>query len=259
MNSSKKELTFSDKKKLSRLESCEDNIKSNQAAFLSCCNSVAEIIRDELWKLSEHATKEEYFQNKWGWGMKRAYQLAKASEITEALPKKLSTNVENEGQARAIAKVPSERREEVLEKAKESGGVTASSIEAASKSIKQGKVIQLDKNGRPIPDAVLPDWERAEETATHLRSLISEVKCAVAKGLKDQDIIFRELHNPDIASLEANHYTLSQILPFSICTTCSGQEGKKKCRLCNGRGFISKFRFDQCVPAETKALLIRKK
>ena len=202
-------------------------------------------------------TFKAYCEERWGKTKQRVWQMIKAIEIRDSLRGKSQQLLTNEGQARALAEAPPETRSKVIQEVAKSGPVTAKHITDAIERLEKTET-KIDKVGQPIPKDILADWNRAEEIGTHLRNLVSQVKCAVKNGIEEQDIIFSELHNTDIAPIEGTHYTLSQILPHSVCTACKGHE-KKKCRLCLGRGFISKFRFEQCVDSETKKVLNIKK
>ena len=86
----------------------------------------------ELSKVPTENRVEAYCQKKWGWSEKRASHLIIASEVVKTLPTQNSTIVENEGQARQLAKVPIEKRVEVLTVAQEAGPVTAKTIHEAA-------------------------------------------------------------------------------------------------------------------------------
>lgn len=219
-------------------------------------------IRDEHLYREDYKSFEEFCETEYNWQRDNAYKLINASETKKSLPANVEIFIQNPAQANALAAVPPSQREAVIADVAKQGEVTAAAITEAAKKLaaeknppKEPFVWRDHTNAaRVIPDDIAADWCRAEQTGKDLRALVSEAKCAVQKGLKEQDIIFCELHNTDIAPMEQAAYSLKQIMPYALCTTCHGKN-RKKCTLCKGRGFISQFRFDQCVPMETKKFL----
>lgn len=108
----------------------------------------------------------------------------------------------------------------------------------------------FDKTGFPIPDGLLEDWMRAETISKSVLDKISDVKCIVENGINEGDLIFTELHNPDIAQIKSVFTTLKQLRPFAVCPKCNGI--RANCDLCKQKGFLSEFRWEQCVPSEMK-------
>lgn len=209
-------------------------------------------LRDERLYRNDWNSWEEYVRDRFQISRTRAHQLIDASEIKLS---PIGDKIENEGQARAIALVPEKDRPKVLAKAEKAGGITAASITEAAESLekKKDRVIELDKTDCVIPENIIEDWHRAEATASDLLSKLSDVKCALEAGINDQDLIFRELHNTDIAAVKSFVTKIKGVRPYAVCPTCSGHQ-KAKCILCRGRGFMSEFLWKQCVPAEVKTI-----
>ena len=111
----------------------------------------------------------------------------------------------------------------------------------------------LDSMGFPIPEKVLPVWVRkseVEEMVGYVEELIQCLKYAEAS----QDVLWHELAFQGV--LTDLHNVLQRVkvaLPYTVCTNCQGQL-PETCRLCNGKGFISKFRFDNVVPEEMREM-----
>lgn len=217
-------------------------------------------IRDgELYK-HEYPTFEAFCLTEYDFKVRRAYQLIEAAEVKASLKNvQHVAHLENPRQAAALAAVPEEDRETVLETAAETGKVTAKSItEAAAKVApaappKPTKAIHLDKTGYPIPDGILDDWERAEGFGATLRR-ISEIKCLVDDGLKDDDyVLFAEITNSTIATLKNAYSELAQVIPYAVCPTCQGHN-RDSCTLCRRRGFLSRFKFETCVPEDLRKI-----
>ena len=244
MKNTKAELTVSEE---TRYEILKRKIKAGIDTAFGVGLALTEIRDNELYR-ADYDTFEEFCKTEYEIERRRAYQLIEAAEM------KMCTNgtqIENERQARALANVAPEDRKEVMDEVKKGGKVTAAAIAAAAKKVKP-KTIELDKEGHPIPDEIMEDWNRAEGFSEMLRK-ISEVRCALQKGFDAGDIVFAELTNGVIAETSSLYGTLKSVIPHSVCTTCQGH-GRKKCSLCKGRGFISHFAYKMFVPEEIKVL-----
>ena len=92
-------------------------------------------ISDRRLYRETHSTFEEYCRDKWKVTARRAYQLCEAAEVVKALPENVNncshSLIQNEGQARELARVPVENRVAVLEAAGDNGKVTAATIRQA--------------------------------------------------------------------------------------------------------------------------------
>jgi DnaJ-class molecular chaperone len=89
-----------------------------------------------------------------------------------------------------------------------------------------------------------------------LLGLISDARAAIRKQNQD-DRIFVELRIREVVAILNEAYReFAVAVPYAVCTTCQGQ-APDTCRLCQGRGVISKHRYTSCVPSELKE--IRKK
>jgi hypothetical protein len=122
---------------------------------------------------------------------------------------------------------------------------------ASSKEVK-------DPLGRIIPTAVLKYWNRAEEPKILMKS-IDEVAKHLKSASDHKDPMYGELHFQGVmADLGKVMDNLKTVIPYCVCTLCQGHpemQPKGECRLCYGRGLISKFRYDVLVTKETKAIV----
>lgn len=109
------------------------------------------------------------------------------------------------------------------------------------KVIEVAEVI-LDDTGCEIPEDLVPLWNRRNEITEHL-SALSDLKCAVAKALKDEDPLYFEINNSLVSMLQNCYGTMQLAKPFAVCTSCNGRN-KDKCALCKGRGLLSKYRYE---------------
>jgi len=228
----------------------ELTIKSTQGAFIACGRAL-EAIRDGKLYRAEYPTFEKYCEGKWGWKRAHAYRLIEAAEIVDSMKMSpIGDKIETESQARALAAVPTEQREEVLTRASSKGRPTALRISEEAK--KEGPVVDLDRTGYPVPERAMKYWKRADEMQD-LLNLISAARSAIRKQ-NQEDRIFVELHLQQIISILNDAYSQFQLaVPYAVCTTCQGQ-APDTCRLCTGRGVISKFRYNTLVPSDLKAV-----
>lgn len=120
-------------------------------------------------------------------------------------------------------------------------------------AVPQEKEVRRDKTGFPIPEAILPLWSRCEDIQDHL-SAISALRGALRSAQESNDIAWVEVsYSTVLAGLDQAYASLRTIKPHAVCPTCQGKLATN-CTLCKGRGFISEFRWDTCVPRETKEL-----
>jgi hypothetical protein len=135
------DLTQSEAERLAELESA---IERGKKTFIEVGNALAEI-RDRRLYRRDWPTFEAYCIFHWGWSRQRSYQLIEAAAVVKLLPDALSTIVDAESQARELAKVAAEDRENVMREVIRRGSVTASAIQKVARELK-GKV------ERPAPD-----------------------------------------------------------------------------------------------------------
>jgi hypothetical protein len=157
-------ITLSESKRLIALE---QTIEAGRKTFVEVGLALAEI-RDARLYRSDFDTFEAYCQKKWGFTKTYANNLIAGADVVKQLPEKLTTIVVSEGQARELAKVPAEKRVEVLKAAQESGPVTAKTIHEAAAVIvpqtrKEKLAARLEYLGLP------PDRDPSQRTVESLR------------------------------------------------------------------------------------------
>jgi len=128
-----------------RLAELEKVINRGKKSFIEVGMALAEIRDLRLYRLT-FKTFEGYCREKWGWGRQRAYELIAASEAARLLPEAVNQNVihglQNERQARVIARIPKAVRAEVLEAVIEAGPVTARAIHEAAEKAGRAEVVE---------------------------------------------------------------------------------------------------------------------
>jgi len=109
-----------------------------------------------------------------------------------------------------------------------------------------------DSVGRVIPDVCAEVFQRAGD-ARHLLKMVSEVRCALEKAQNTKDPVFSEINFSGArAAADRLYDALTVAVPYAVCPSCQGNAKLTGCRLCSGRGAISRFKWDTCVPEETK-------
>lgn len=112
---------------------------------------------------------------------------------------------------------------------------------------------RLDKVGKVIPPAVLPLWDRAEEFWAVIHPL-SVIRGILQKAQDESELAFVEVSFSSVkGNLDQAFVELKTVKPHAVCPTCQGLN-VKKCAMCKGRGFVSKFYWDTCVSKEAKEM-----
>lgn len=225
-------------------------VKQTAGAFVRCGEALAEIRDRKLYRV-QYETFEQFVEKEYNWTRQRAYQMIDAAKTVKTLPPKMSTRVDTEKKARALAKVPEENRKSVVQSAISSGKVTVNSLKKAAE--KSTEISRLDKTGYPIPTNLISDWDEADEIAKNLLGKISSVRTEIKGAREEENILYSEVSQHTISDLDSAYAGVSQIAPYAVCTTCQGH-AKKHCGLCKGKGFISRFRYTTTVSSETKEI-----
>lgn len=252
------QLTLNEKRTFAE---CERIIERGKQTFVAV-GAALQKIRDQKLYREQYATFEDYCRERWGWSRQRAYQIISAAEVVKSLPAEMSTMVDTERAARAVASIPKGKRVEVVRAAAQTGRVTAKTVEKAGAQMGKPCADLRDRTEarRVVPREIRPLWERAESVAARLIETLQSVKNEIARGVarRDEDAIWAECSNADVSSLEQVIFVLKQsVRPFAVCPTCHGTKTRSQCQLCRGRGFIGKHLWESCVPVETKKLLIK--
>lgn len=122
---------------------------------------------------------------------------------------------------------------------------------------KVDKPVERDEEGLPIPKGVLDYWERRQEIQ-ELMTQVSRLKTSLEKIGESRDRLFFGINFQTVeASLSQVYATISNAKPWVVCTQCQGRpetQPNKACRLCGGKGFISRYQWDHLVPKEIREL-----
>lgn len=108
-----------------------------------------------------------------------------------------------------------------------------------------------DEVGQEVPAEAMGVWNRRQEVQDLLTAL-SRVRSAVRRCQDSEDVLGKETNYSSLmAHLNQAYADLETMKPYAVCPSCHGLIG---CRLCSGRGLVSKFRWDTCVTREQKQL-----
>lgn len=252
-------------KDVADLERIEMEIEQDQTSFFRLAKNLREI-RDRKLYLRDYKSFEGYCEQRWGWSRSWVYQQIQSGKVIEGLPKQVSTKVDTEQKARALANVPESQRAAVVNHAaSKPEPVTARSITESAAALLEQKARNkekppktLDGTGYPVPDNRLELWHRGPMIRKYL-SKLGDVR-GLARRIMDQeqndkkDILFIEVTlGTVLAELNNAYGELKRAIPYAVCPYCQGGDSDS-CIQCKGRGLVSEFFWKTCVPIEMREL-----
>jgi hypothetical protein len=115
----------------------------------------------------------------------------------------------------------------------------------------QPKTARLDGVKKPIPDHLLPLFDRGQEIQDILSDL-SRIRGMLKRAEENGDPLFAEVNfNGVLAELQNVYAGIKSSAPYAVCPWCHGVI-TKGCRGCGGRGAIGEYRYNTTVPKELK-------
>lgn len=237
------------------LTGLEQMIERDKDAFIRVGKALAEI-RDRKLYRKDYKDFNLYCERRWGFSGSHAYRTIDAAVAVEELRKDSSPmggKITTERAARELVKVPRADRPKVVAHAASNGAVTGASIARAAKAV---ATIEMDSTGWPIPTDLASLWQRGEEVEAILHYL-SKLKASLGAYQDADDPLWREVNfSAVLGDLEKAWTAIQCAKPYAVCTQCQGhpEVNDGKCKLCKGRGLISKFRYDRLVPNEIKEI-----
>lgn len=116
-----------------RLRACEETIERGQQTFIEVGQALARIRDERLFREAGFASFDAYCRERWAMGKSYASQLISAASVGAEF-----RNLNNEGQAHALRRVPETQRAEVMERVQEraeseSRPITAALIEEVAR------------------------------------------------------------------------------------------------------------------------------
>lgn len=182
--------------------------------------ALAVLYADRLW-VEEHGTWTAFCRSAFGWDDSYASRMKKAAEMVLD-----GTPVSTEAQARALASVPSDRRAEVLERAREEKGSEPSASEIRSVAEKLGPA---DADSDPDIDVAK---DAIDDCLSDLRAVLKKIKALDPNGAG------RWINLPHVvADLKNAAEALKHARPHGECDEW-GSHGPK-C-LCGGTKWLPK-------------------
>ncbi|HEX4120081.1 MAG TPA: ParB/RepB/Spo0J family partition protein [Verrucomicrobiae bacterium] len=125
-------------------------------------------------------------------------------------------------------------------------GTTGPTVAAVRKGVQKFYTPDTDRTGFPIPENLKEGWEQTDPL-----TLVAD-----AKGVRDEIRHFeradefrklrREVDFKKVLScLDNSILEIERAVPHAVCPCLGRQED---CKFCQGRGLVSKFFWDKCVP-----------
>jgi len=142
----------------------EQRIERGLATFIEVGESLWKIRENKLYRQT-HKTFEDYCKERWGISKTHANRLIGANEIASEMAP-TGAKITSERQARELAKVPEDQRQEVVERASEATGgkLTAKAIKEARKEPvkpRQSLEEQVKIEQEMALDGLMENWVRA--------------------------------------------------------------------------------------------------
>jgi hypothetical protein len=218
-----------------------------------------EMKQDRLY-LEEYDTFEEFSREELGLTPQYVRTLLKAAPVLAQHPEIKSVSA-----AAQVAKVPEPERQEVITEALNTGtgSVTAEAVKkalppppkrpATPPAPPKPEKGPIDGTGLEVPVESRALWNRRQD-ALNLINSISDVRSFLKRCQDSKDPLFVEVdYTDDLANLNQVYVDLKRAIPYAVCPTCQGKQ-PATCTTCKGRGFVSQFYWDNCVPQEVKDL-----
>lgn len=228
----------------SQLEKLEAIITKGKESFVDVGRAIMEIREGRLYR-RDYSTFEGYCQGKWGWGVKRAQQLVRASAFWEG-QKRLA----DAGHSVALPKTEGGARKMMQVSANEQRD-TSVSLPSATKVSKPETVV--DSEGHKVPAGCVEIWNRRQELQD-LMTQVSRMKSLVETGRANKDPLFMPIQNFISTQFDALHYSLMLAKPYAVCTACQGHPVEAKCTFCFGTGLIGKKAYEDQTAIELKSV-----
>jgi len=110
---------------------------------------------------------------------------------------------------------------------------------------------RMDGVGKPIPDHLLPLFDRAPEVQA-LLGQISSVRGTLKRAEESGDALYGDVNfQAAHAALGTAYDAIKATKPHAVCPWCHGTLSDQ-CRGCGHRGVLGEYRWDTTVPREMK-------
>jgi len=122
--------------------------------------------------------------------------------------------------------------------------------------------VRTDKEGYPIPESLLPEWDRATNQAMGWIREFDAIHRQVM-NLHGKDFALARINKASLESLHSNYReTLKQAVPYAVCVVCQGKN-PDRCKECNpnkedgkgvGLGWVNKHFWENCEREDLKTV-----
>jgi hypothetical protein len=110
---------------------------------------------------------------------------------------------------------------------------------------------RMDDVGKPIPDHLMPLFDRGQEVQA-LLSQLSSMKGLLKRAEESGDVLYAEVNfNSALAALQTAYADIKATKPFAVCPWCHGTFSDQ-CRGCGHRGALGEYRWNTIVQRELK-------
>lgn len=181
--------------------------------------AVAVLYSDREWE-NTHDTWTNFCRHEFNWDDSYASRMKKAAEMIIG-----GTTITNESQARALASVAPDKREEVLTKARDKAGSEPSATQISA-------VIKEEQSDGDEPDGMSDAQDEIDNCISDLRAVLKRIKAIDAKRV-GRWINMAHL----VADLKSAADTLKHARPHAACDEWGKHD--ENC-LCGGNGWLPK-------------------
>lgn len=174
------------------LQYCEQQIEKGLRTFIEVGEALWKIREGKLYRQT-HDTFEAYCKERWGFTPRRAQQLMAAGVTMSELEEETRTIVRTESQARELARVEPERRQEVVEQVmSRDGKITAKGIRITAERSMTNEIKEV-LNPIEIPGFNAKFWAAISLKANAVANLMRNIhrdnfeeNCTEAKRIINQ-------------------------------------------------------------------------
>jgi hypothetical protein len=241
--------------------------------------ALIELRDDEHWR-DTHNNFSDFCRDNFKISKTYLYDVIKGMEVIASLPKDVRSKITNEGQTRALAKLPESKRVEAILSAEKNGGITAESLlshaakpmakpvppksaiadstfieKSESKPLSKKEPTLVDDVNTPIPLDAMPYAIRQKQVGKVLK-IISDLRVEIKKNRDGGDYLWAK-HGQDAYEYLSRAYSyISDASPDCVCLRCQGTFSLQEdgCSICGNTGMISQYRFDHFLPKEMREI-----
>lgn len=219
-------ITTIEEKKLKQMESIvEDGLRG----FIAVGVALRTISDEKLYR-DNYDTFDKYLRDRWKLGKNYAYKLMQGAEVATRIE-----GVENECQARELAKVPFTDQQKVMDRAKEHAVLEGRAVVA--RDIKEAATEPSSMTARETVDEVWAEenlselWNMAFEIVDELKEVSRKLAahpqgCWLQSHADTTEVRIRDIKN-----------VLEHSKPSGPCPMCMGGL-QAKCETCRSRGWL---------------------